>query len=497
MSAVVNRVRPGFYLDSVALMRASRAVEGFAGVEAAALMIGTEANRALLDDAALLDDLGRDAGANDLIIAIRATGAKAAEAAIEGAIELLDRPAAADGGATGWNPKSLDGALAALPGANLAIVSVPGAFAAREARRALLRGLHVMVFSDNVPVAEERALKEEARARGLLMMGPDCGTAIIAGAPLGFANAVPAGDIGIVSASGTGLQEVACLIARHGGGISHAIGVGGRDLSDAVGGITTLAAIDALDADPATARIVLISKPPGAAVAARVYQRIANSAKPFTVCLFGIGEPELPANASFVPTLRAAAEHALGGVTLGESFDSSTADVELGSDRHRIVGLFAGGTLCAEAQTVLIAAGEAVRSNAPIPGALALSDGDGNGGHELIDLGADAYTLGRPHPMIDPAVRGDVLAGALADPAVAVILLDVVIGYGAHDDPAGEIARVIGAADGGPTVVASVCGTDADPQIHADQVEILRRAGVLVAPSNAHAAELALAIVKR
>ncbi|MDP6603296.1 MAG: transcriptional regulator, partial [Rhodospirillales bacterium] len=320
-SLVVNRVRTGFYLDSVALMRASRAVEGFAGVEAASLMIGTEANRALLDDAALLADDGRKAGANDLIIAVRAIDAAAADAAIEGAIELLDRPASADGAKSGWNPKSLDGALKMLPDANLALVSVPGAFAAREARRAMRRGLNVMVFSDNVAVADERALKEEARERGLLMMGPDCGTAIIAGAPLGFANAVPRGDVGIVSASGTGLQEVSCLIARAGGGISHAIGVGGRDLSDAVGGITTLSAIDALDADPGTRRIVLISKPPGGAVAARVFERIAASAKPFTVCFFGMDAPVLPANAALAPTLRAAADHALGGVTLGGDFD--------------------------------------------------------------------------------------------------------------------------------------------------------------------------------
>ena len=182
---------------------------------------------------------------------------------------------------------------------------------------------------------------------------------------------------------------------------------------------------------------------------------------------------------------------------LGAGLDPSTVDLDLGAERHRIVGLYAGGTLCAEAQTILIAAGEAVRSNAPIPGAVAISDGGANGGHELIDLGADAYTLGRPHPMIDPAVRGDVLAGALADPAVAVILLDVVIGYGAHDNPAGEIASAIEGVVGGPAVLASVCGTDADPQIRANQVEILRRAGALVAPSNAHAAELALSLLKR
>jgi FdrA protein len=496
-AVVVNRVRSGFYLDSVALMRASRAVEDLSGVEAASLMIGTDANRALLKDALLLDAAGATAGANDLIVAVRAADAGAAEAAIEAALGLLDRPAAGDGGETGWNPKSLDGALRVMPDANLAIVSVPGAFAAREARRALDRGLNVMVFSDNVPVADERALKEAARDRGLLMMGPDCGTAIIGGAPLGFANAVPAGDVGIVSASGTGLQEVSCLIARAGGGISHAIGVGGRDLSDAVGGITTLAAIDALDADPATTRVVLISKPPGAETAARVFDCIARSAKPFTICIFGMDAPELPANAAFAPTLRRAAELALGDVTLGEGFVSSVAGIDPPPGRDRVLGLYTGGTLCAEAQAVLMAAGEAVRSNAPIPGALSLSADASEAAHELIDLGADEYTLGRPHPMIEPSVRGDVLADALADPNVAVVLLDVVIGYGAHDNPAGEITGVIDGVIGGPAIVASVCGTDDDPQVFADQVAILRQGGVHVAPSNADAAELALSILRR
>ena len=497
MNAVVNQIRLGFYLDSVALMRASRSVEGLSGVEAASLMIGTDANRKILDDAFLLDDVGRNAGANDLIIAVRATDTTTAEAAVLSAIELLEQPRAVDDGGTGWNPKSLDGALRTLPGANLAIISVPGSFAVREARRALRRGLHVMVFSDNVPIAEERELKEDARARGLMMMGPDCGTAIIGGAPLGFANAVPAGDIGIVSASGTGLQEVACLIAREGGGISHAIGVGGRDLSDTVGGITALAAIDALDANPGTSRIVIISKPPGSKVARRIYDRIGKSSKSFTVCLFGIDRPVLPANAEFAPTLREAAELALGGVTFGADFDPASFSFDISLDRHRIVGLYTGGTLCAEAQTLLVAAGEPVRSNAPILGALSIVDGDDIDDHEIIDLGADEYTLGRPHPMIEPAVRSDALTVVFADPAVAVILLDVVIGYGAHEDPAGEIARAIDGAEKGAAVVASVCGTDADPQAYTDQVKILRRAGVVVAPSNAHAAELALAIVKR
>ena len=306
-------VRAGFYLDSVALMRISRAVEDLAGVSAASLMMGSASNKDLLRDAGLLDAEADGAGANDLVIAIRADSPRALRAAFEAAEAALRGPAGREGRRAGWNPRSLETALGALPGANLAIVSVPGGFAAREARRALERGLNVMLFSDNVAVEDEVALKALARERGLLMMGPDCGTAILAGAPIGFANAVPRGDIGLIAASGTGLQEVACLIARAGGGISHGIGVGGRDLAAAVGGAMTLTAIDALDRDAATRRIVLISKPPEPATARRIADRIAGSRKRFTLCCIGMGKMDLPENAFQAATLREAAGDALAG----------------------------------------------------------------------------------------------------------------------------------------------------------------------------------------
>ncbi|MEE8273464.1 MAG: oxidoreductase, partial [Alphaproteobacteria bacterium] len=407
-SVVLNRLRRAFYLDSVALMRLSQAVAALPGVEEAALMIGTPSNREIMAEAGLLADEGRAAAANDLVIALRATGREAGEAALAEAEALLDAPAAEGRRGDGWRPKTLEAAVESLAGADLAIVSVPGAFAAAEARKALAAGLNVMIFSDNVPLEEECALKREARERGLLLMGPDCGTALIGGVPLAFANEVPRGPVGIVAASGTGLQEVSSLIARGGGGVSHGIGVGGRDLGEAVGGVMTLAAIDALDADPATERIVLVSKPPAEAVARRVLERVGASSKPFTVCFVGADDIGLPANARLAPTLTAAAEDALGGAAIETGVAARAAAgraaAALAPTRRAIHGLYAGGTLCAEAQTVLIAAGEALRSNAPVPGAQALGEG-GSAAHCLVDLGADAYTLGRPHPMIDPAVR--------------------------------------------------------------------------------------------
>ncbi len=290
---LLNEVREGFYLDSVALMRLARQLEALDGVQTAALMIGTPANLEILQDAGLLGEAGRKATPGDLVIAIRAAGEAALAAALAQAKTLLERPARGGRGGTAWRPKMLRSALEALPGANLALISVPGGFAAAEARSALRAGLHVLLFSDNVSLEDEIALKQEAGELGLLMMGPDCGTALINGIPLAFANAVPRGPIGIVSASGTGLQEVSSLIARAGGGVSHGIGTGSRDLLEAVGGATTLQAIEALQADPATRHIVLLSKPPAPPVAAAVLERVAKSEKPFTICFLGLQGLEL------------------------------------------------------------------------------------------------------------------------------------------------------------------------------------------------------------
>ena len=473
MAVVLNEIRRGFYLDSVALMRISRAVAALPGVEEAGLMIATPANKEILREAGILGANGEHAGPGDLAIALRAKDAATANAAMAEAQRLLDQPRRAATGGSAWQPHTLRGAVQQMPDANLALISVPGDFAAAEARKALRRGLNAMIFSDNVPVRDEVDLKREGRELGLLVMGPDCGTAIIGGVPLGFANSVPRGDVGIIGASGTGIQEVSCLLANAGRGISHAIGTGGRDLSAEVGGITTLMAIDLLDRDPVTAHVVLISKPPAPEVADAVLARVARSRKPFTVCLIG-GEPTraLPANVRFASTLSEAAEAALGRVL--PRYEGPAPKV--GGRGKLIRGLFCGGTLCSEAQLVLRGAGLAVASNAPIPGAARL--GKSPGGHTLIDLGDDAFTHGRPHPMIEPALRDGPLREALADEAVGVILLDVILGWGIHADPAGELVRVVGGRPASaPVIIASVTGTDADPQVRSAPSAQARRCG--------------------
>ena len=493
MSVIVNAVRPGFYRDSVALMRISRQISAGDGVEEAGLMMGTPANKRIMDDAGVLAGEGRAAGPGDLVLAIRAVSKAAADVALAAAQAALTAPRGGPDGASAWRPRSIRSAVAANPAANLALISVPGDFAAAEAMKALARGLNVMMFSDNVSIADEVMLKTEARARGLLMMGPDCGTAILNGVPLAFANVVPRGDIGIVGASGTGIQEVSCLIARNGGGISQAIGTGGRDLKAEVGGITTLMAIDLLDADPATRHIVVISKPPAAAVAASIVERIARSGKTFTVCFIGAKGLALPANASLAATLKGAAQLALGK-TFAEPTYTVAPDIPAG---RFIRGLYAGGTLCAEAQFVLLEAGVTPISNVPIPGSRPTSAGQS--GHLLIDLGDDEYTQGRPHPMIEPGSRDAPLLAALDDPDVGVILLDIVLGTGGHGDPAGHLARVHQQAmtkprRGSPLLIGSITGTEGDPQRWHEQYEKLA-AIAIVCPSNADAAHAALRFV--
>jgi len=449
MPFVLNRVERGRYLDSVALMRLSRRLSALPGIEEAALMIGSPSNKALLREAGLLATEGEQAGVNDLVVALRASDERLGRQALQSALVLERNETAAE---TLPRVRSLAGALDALPGANLALISVPGEFAVAEARKALDAGLHALVFSSGVPLEEERALKLLAREKRLLLMGPDCGTALIAGTPLAFANAVPRGDIGIISASGTGLQEVSCLLARMGKGVSHGIGVGGRDLDERVGALATLDAIDALEQDAMTTTIVLISKPPAPHVAEQVLQRLARCRKKTVVCFLGLDRPGL------APTLLAAAEMAAGARIQDEK-------QQAGKSKGKVRALYCGGTLCSEAELIFRR-----RSR----------------GHAFIDLGDDRYTRGRPHPMIDPEIRNAHVAAAASDPAVGVILLDVVLGYGAHPDPAGILLKV-----NAKTVVASVTGTDDDPQVRSHQVAKLREAGVLVAPSNAQAAELA------
>jgi FdrA protein len=489
-------VRRSSYQDSVALLQVAREMEAVPGVRRAAALMGTPANLALLREAELLTEEGERAEPADLVLAVSADDEAAARAALAVAEAALSPRALRAGAAA--PPRSLDGALRLRPDATLALVSVPGAHAAAPTRAALRAGLDVMLFSDNVPLAAEVALKRMARDRGRLVMGPDCGSAILDGVPLGFANAVPRGRVAIAAASGTGLQEIACLIAAAGEGISHAIGVGGRDLSEEVGGLMMERALAALGADPRTEVICITGKPTGPSVVRRLAGWAMATAKPCVVHVPGMPAEAASSGAWHVAATLEDAAHAAVALARGDpptavEFSRPAAEIRriLDAARARVArgrrfvrGVYAGGTLAWEAVAIL---------SSGLPGVAPTVAGQGDG-HRVVDLGEDAFTVGHPHPMIDGAFRRTWIAREARDPATAVLLLDVVLGHGAHPDPAGEILPALPQMGTGLVAVASVCGTDADPQNRAAQVRALEAAGVIVMPSNAQAARLAALI---
>ena len=484
-------VRHGAYHDSVTLMQVSRDVAAVDGVSAAQVAMGTELN---LDFLRGMGFASPDAGPNDLVVAVRADDDDAVARAVAAMEAALARGSGGGGDLAGGEPEPRTVASAArrAGGADLALVSVPGPHAFTETMDALGAGLSVLVFSDNVPVEQEVRLKDEAAARGLLVMGPDCGTAVVSGVGLGFANAVRPGPVGVVAASGTGAQQLMSLLDGQGVGISHCLGVGGRDLSAPVAGRSTKAALALLDADPATELVVLVSKPPDPQVAADVSAYAGALGTPVLLALLGEGQDDLTAVA-------ARTVEALGGTwTEPWSWDEQPRPAAGGHLR----GLFAGGTLCDEAMVITAAALGEVRSNIPLRPEWALGPDLASSGHTMLDLGDDALTQGRAHPMIDQRSRLERIAVEAADPTVSVLLLDVVLGHGAHPDPAAELGPAVAAARaaaGGAgrelAVVVSLCATGSDPQQPRRQAEALHAAGAAVFLSNAAAARHAVSLV--
>ncbi len=488
-------VRRGAYADSVSLMQVSRRVGDVEGVSAALVAMATELNLEVLEG---MGFAAPDAGPNDLVVAVRAEDDDAVAAALE---ELEAALAASSGGAGttsfGDAPPPRTVRDAAALGGDLALVSTPGDSAYLEAVDALRAGLHVMVFSDNVPLEQELALKQEGQRRGLLVMGPDAGTAIVGGVGLGFANVVAPGPVGIVAASGTGAQHLTCLLDDAGIGVSHVLGVGGRDVKADVGGLASRQALRALDADPATELIVLLSKPPDEAVAADLREVASELDTPVVFGLLGPTADDLTGVADTV--VSELGRTAPPWATWGDRPDASADDTAGG---RRLVGLFSGGTLCSEALLIAEAALGEVASNVTADLQRRLGDEVTASGHLLLDLGEDEHTRGRPHPMIDQQLRLERIAAEAADPDTRVLLLDVVLGHGAHPDPASELApaivesrRVASQAGRALDVVVSLCGTADDPQGRDAQAAALAEAGAYVAASNAEAARTAVAVV--
>ncbi len=519
MTASSTRVRyrvfPNLYKDSVSLMQVGAKLRAREGVEQASCIMATPANLAQLQEADLAIDV--EAAPSDLLVVVRGEPTACADAIAAADAMLQSSAAAGDGDATAFRPPLTSIALGVerAVDADLALISVPGDYAAAEAMKALALGLHVMLFSDNVSLAHERAIKAYARDRDLIVMGPDCGTAIVNGIPLGFANVVRRGDIGLVAASGTGLQEATCRIHNAGGGVSQALGTGGRDLKEEIGGITMLQGLRALADDPRTRVIVLISKPPAPAIALKILDLAVAAGKPVVVHFLGaapgaVRGPGLVAADSLQHAGDVAVALASGhAVPASSTAPPATQFAAIAAVADRMApsqcavrGLYTGGTFCYEAQLVFRHRGLACRSNAPVDGVLPL---EGRmEGNVFIDMGDDDYTRGRPHPMIDPSLRNAAVRMQAADPATAAIVFDVVLGYGSHADPVNGLVEALAAGQQeargqGRTLalIGHVCGTDGDPQDRSKQIRQLEAAGAIVAGTNFQAAALAADLTAR
>lgn len=494
-------VKQNAYFDSVTLMLFSSKLNGIDGVAEAAVMMGTDHNKDLMSNSGLLDQgKVKSITGNDLIIGIRAENQEALDHALFVLDEQFENKSSGKKDVGEKEYKTIDAVKNDKEESNFAVISVPGRFAYAEAKKALKNNIHVLLFSDNVSVEEEIELKDYAIEHDLLMMGPDCGTAIINGAALGFANVVSKGDIGLVAASGTGLQEVTVIIDRLGKGISQAIGTGGRDLKEAVGGRMMLHALDALAGDDQTRIIGLISKPPSESVMKRIIEKANGINKPVVACFLG-------ADASVVEGSKILFAKNLEDIAYQlANYDETTkntpeiataSDVSLSGKYLR--GLFTGGTLAYEAMLLLQEKLGDIYSNIAVNKDLNLKDVLISKEHSIVDMGDDYFTDGMPHPMIDPRLRSARIIQEAEDADTAIILLDCVLGYGSHEDPASTIAEAIREAKlratHDITFVASICGTDKDPQVFEKQKSTLQHAGVIVCETNAQAANLCASLL--
>ncbi len=505
-------IRKNSYYDSVFLMRVAKTLSQQKGVVQAAALMGTEKNLALLREIGVLDPEAA-AAPQDLIVALKAENKEVLDEILKNADSWL-HPAVEGGNRP--SVRTLEEAWHRQPHSNLAVISVPGEYAAREARKALELGINVFLFSDHVAIAEEISLKKLAREKGLIVMGPDCGTAILGGAGIGFANRVRRGPIGVIGASGTGIQELTSLVHRAGSGISQAIGTGSRDFSDAVGGLSFLSALEALEEDPRTGIIVILSKPPGKAALAALAPRISGCQKPVITCFLGSQEKfwqgkTTPQEARTIDEAAVLAVTEITGCVPAALAADSRLLEELiqrerrgkASARKFVRGLFAGGTFCYQAQQIFREQGLEVYSNAPLPGNPELPDPSLSLKNTLVDMGADEFTSGRPHPMIDSRSRYERILKEAEDPQAAVFLLDIILGFNSSPDPAGDLVPAIlnakektSRTGESLTVIVSVCGTEEDPQDLKLQVRLLEKAGALVFPSNAQASRFAALLVK-
>ena len=497
-------VKKGSYQDSVVLMLLTNELSSLEGVNKIQVMMATPANKDIFKSSGLDTEELMEASANDMVVVADVAEESVVEAVMEKIEEFLKKQATASEGKKGTESvKSWDKALKKMPEANLAVISIPGAYAALEADRALDEGLNVFMFSDNVSIEDEKALKEKAHKKGLALMGPDCGTGIIQGVPIAFTNKVTPGSIGIIGASGTGIQEVTTIIDRLGEGVTNAIGIGGRDLNAMIGGITMMDMIDAMEDDDTVKVLLIVSKPPAKDVRDQISARLSNFSKP-VVTLFVGEKPDYHEEGFYhAYTLDEAARLAVSlvrGTEVPEaSVDVDTSEFYKAEDNKTIKAYYSGGTLANEAAMLIKDAMNCKVPPEDIEGYMLQLDGN-----VVVDLGDDAYTQGKPHPMIDPAKRIECMQEAVDDPSTGVVLLDIMLGYGSHEDMAGSLIPTIkelqAKADAqGRKVffVATVCGTRSDYQGYDQAVNKLKDAGVIVCENNKLACRTAIRAIGR
>ena len=518
MSIVKTHLILQEYRDSVQLMQAASAAGKMDGVLLTSVLMGTPNNKPLLKDANLLTKEAMDAGSNDIVIVVRGDSEASADAAIQFIIDYLSQTIQTAHDST-LMYRSIRGAMKGLPDSNLAVISTPGEYAARDTHLALMNNLNVLLFSDNVSIEDELRLKKEAHSKGLLLMGPDCGTAMIKNIGLGFANVVNPGPIGIIAASGTGTQEVMTLCHHLGVGVTHAIGTGSRDVKDIIGGITMIDGLHALERDPSTELIILVSKPPEEKTMSKIINEIRSCTKPVIINFLGkpAGYCDATDKTATVNTLEEAAYTAANYIKTGNLEFASIEydDVErvtpilnevidrlLPTQRY-IRGLYAGGTFTFEAVQIireLLPDSEKIYTNVHFSGTSLMDDAKESLSHTLVDMGDDEFTIGKPHPMIDQSERTKRFLEEIRDPETAVILLDFVMGYGSHLDPIGDMKEVFHEwrkMRRYVPIVAHICGTPLDPQDYNRSLKLLEEYGVITMPTNAQAARLAAEIVKQ
>ncbi len=494
-------IKKGSYYDSVSLMLLSGKISSVEGVQKVSIMMATNANKSIFEQGGLATEELMAAGPNDMAIVADVSSPEIIDVVEKQVEDHLNCQNDVNKSENSAVAKSWEQALNYMPEPDLAVISIPGTYAASEAERALDLGLNVFMFSDNVPIEDEKRLKLKAHQKGLVVMGPDCGTGIINGVPIAFTNDIKKGSIGIVGASGTGIQEVSTIIDRLGEGVTNALGTGGRDLSVEIGGITMLDCIDALEKDPNTKVLVVLSKPPAKEVRDRVVSRLSKCTKP-VVSLF-LGEKPTFHEQGFYHAYTLD-ETARIAVSLVRSEDVTPFKYSLSKenvfdikDGKTIKAYYSGGTLASEAAMLLKDALNIADCSKKQHGFMF-----NQGGHIIVDLGDDVYTQGKPHPMIDPAKRIECMESAVDDASTGVVLFDVVLGYGSSDDMASSLVPTImqltqKATQQQRTVcfVATVCGTFSDPQNYHQQVLKLKQAGVIVCDTNMLAVETALNIL--